>query len=202
MIQPQAQAPTTNSDLLSDLEADFPMYTHKVLSSSSKYCSCLKANRTVWATESRNNYVKRTADWGTWAVGTTVSVIALALGITGPVAASVLTVAGIAISTTQTILQQATLARSAKYQFAANRYGVVYDTTVYDAPVCTLWYGDTGEFAGGYDSSGNFTWIISEPPTVYDGDTSEIMTSAMDAYNSCLVMYSSNTMYSPVTLTY
>lgn len=201
-IQTMAQAPTTDTALLNDLKTDFPMYTHKVLSSLSKYCSYLNAYRTVWATESRENYVKKSADWGTWAVGTAIALIAGALGVTGPVAATILTAAGIAISTGQTILQQATLARSAKYRFSADRYGVVYDTTVYDDPVCTLWYGDSGEFAGGYDSSGNFTWIVSESPSVYDGDTSEIMTSAMDAYNSCLIMYSSNTMYPPVALTY
>lgn len=199
-IQPLADAPTDENELLESLKDDFPMYTHQIIDSTSKYCSYLNAYRDVWATESRTNYVKKTVDWGSWAAGTVISIIATFLGLPAPIASIVLTSAGIALSSTGMILESVSLARSAKYVFSGDRYGVVYDSTTYDSPVSVLWYPDSGEFAGGYDSEGNFTWIISEVPSVYDSDPEEIMTIAMDEYNSCLAMYGSNLMYPPVSI--
>jgi|GEM_PF-7034848 len=199
-VATRAQAPTTDAALLANLKADFPMYSAKVMSSSSKYCSYLSAYRSTYAAQDRTNYVKKSADWGSWAIGTAITVISIALGPPATVTIAILTAAGIGISTGQTILQAATLAKSAKYKFSLFVYEVVYDSTSYSKTVYPTYTSSTGEFTGGYNSSGDFTWVISDAGGTYN--YSAIMDNAMANYDWHLRLYDGKCQLPQITLTY
>ena len=188
---------SNQTQLLADLKSDFPMYTNTVMHTDSKYCNALSKYVSVRVTESRNAYTKKTASFETFAAGTAVSAISLFIGGPITVAVAVLTAIGVGISLTDTLLQNATLARSATYTYTGNRLGYAYDTTVHNAYVRTVLYSGKGEFGGGYNPAGVFEWIRLVDPSAYSHDYAPIANTAIYNYNADIAVNGSCVTYFP-----
>jgi hypothetical protein len=179
---------TNDAQMLSHLNTKWPPYTDSLKYSASLYSNALNKNIAIKVQESRNAYTKKTASWGSYAVGTSLTVIATFLTVTGPIAATVLSIIGIALSTTNTILSAATLSRSAVYRYSGSRIGYAYDTTIYNKYVRVIQYSGNGEFTGGYLSNGNFDWVHSTVSSAYDHAYSTIADKTIYNYNADIVV--------------
>lgn len=188
---------SNQTQLLADLKSDFPMYTNTVKHTDSKYCNALAKYVSVRATESRNAYTKKTASFQTFAAGTAITIVASFLGGPVGVAVNVLNAIGVGISLTDTLMQQASLARSAIYTYTGNRLGFVYDSTVHNAYVRTVLYSGKGEFAGGYTASGYYTWVHSIISSAYSHDYASIVNTAIYNYNADIAVNGSCVTYFP-----
>lgn len=197
--QPQTRANgfTSESALLADLRSDFPMYSKLVKASYSKYCSYLGQNVAVRVKETRNAYTKKTANFSSFAVGTAVSIVGLTIGVEVTIAAVILTSVGIGISFGDFIESAVSLCKSAVYKFTGKRDAYVYDSTTYNTDVNVHGYWSTGEFTGGYDSSGNFTWVISTPCSAFNHSYADLADRAIYLYNANLVVEGFCTAYYP-----
>lgn len=193
----RSKIPTSNSKLLSSLKSDFPMYNKKLMSSTSKKCEVLNKNLTVQIKDDRNSYSRVSADWKSFAAGAAVTAVSAFIGWPLPTAELVLAAAGVSISAASTILSQIDLCRTAVYSFSGNRYGFVYDTTVYNANVLVKSKKSSGKFTGGFDKNGDFTWVISKVPIAWDDSTSKWATTTMNYYNNDLKTGSGMTTFRP-----
>lgn len=183
---------TTNAEMLADLKADWPTYTNTTKLTTTKYCDELNRYVSVKVTESRDTYTKKTANWGSWAVNTLVSVIATALGLasgTGgiAIASAILSAAGVGISTIDTITSAAYLGKSAAYTYHGARTGYVWDYTQYNNYVKVANYTGNGEFHGGYTSNGTWAWIHYTESFAYSIAYASVANAAIGAYNGDLM---------------
>lgn len=174
---------SSQAALLNDLKSNFPIITST--DNFSKFSSSVGAYRDVAVFTGRTNYVIKTAAWDTFVETTAISVITLFLGggLTTPVTILILTGIGVGISAAQTILDQVDLYASANYTFTGTKRASVYDTTIYNDYVIVNTLSGSGTFAGGYNSNGQFQWIINNPCTVLNNDDNSLATSAMSAYD-------------------
>ncbi|MGE4214771.1 MAG: hypothetical protein AB7E42_08350 [Anaerotignaceae bacterium] len=192
-----ASTPTTDLALLSSLKNDFSMYTNKSVLSQSKYCSYLKKNVSVVIKEDRNSYKRVSANWNSFNVGTSLTIICTALSLPESALVAVLTGACVGISAKDTILSAVKLSSSAVYSYNGNRYGYAYDTTVWKDNVLVQVKKSKGEFTGGYDKDGNFTWIISTTPSAFKESTPTWANNVIKYYNSDLVSSKGKTSFQP-----
>lgn len=198
----RAEGFTTNSSLLSDLRSHFGEYTKVSIASYQKYSSALGRNVPILVRESRNNYVRKTADWKSFAIGTLVSLVSIGLGFATSavgvaIAGAILTAVGVGISAQDTILSAVTLAKSAAFTYRGTRAGYAYDSTAYNAYVNVDSYTGTGEFHGGYDSAGNFTWIHYSVSSAFNKSADTIANKTINNYNADLVLNGVCTSYYP-----
>ena len=176
---------TNNAQLLADLQADFPPYTKQVKGTYSMYCSALGHNISVQVKESRNAYTKQSANFASFAVNTSLTTIVSIMSWSSmTVAVGVLTLAGIAISAIDTILSACSLAKTAKYRYTGMRAGYAFDTTVYNTYVRVIAYSGAGEFTGGNNSNGVFTWIHSSYSSAFNHSYTEIANTTINNYNA------------------
>lgn len=190
-------APTSDSELLSSLKKDFPMYTGKVMSSVQKKCAYLNKNVKVTIKDDRNSYAKSKADWKTFVLGTAVSAVATYLGGPASIAVKILTAAGIGISAANTIVTAVKLSKSAEYTYKANRYGYAYDTTKWNKDVLVQVAKSTGKFTGVYDKNGDFVWGHNAPSAHHDKSVSTWADNVIKYYNSDLVYTKGTTTFTP-----
>ncbi len=193
----RSSTPTSNSDLLSSLKKDFPQYTKKQMSVVSKKCDILNKNLAVTIKDDRNSYSKTSADWKSFIAGTAIAAISLYIGCPETTVELILAAAGIGVSAASTILSQVDLCKSVAYSFKGNRYGYVYDPTVYNDNVLVTTKKSTGKFTGGFDKYGDFTWVISGFPSAWDDSTSKWATTTMNYYNNDLKTGSGMTTFRP-----
>lgn len=126
---------TSAQAMMNSLEAENPQYTNFVKASYSKYITSLGKNVTVQVRETRNGYSVKKADWKSFAIGVTLTVLAGWYGfvVAGGTAVDVIVswvlgAAGVAISANSTLAEAATLYRSAEIMFNFERKGYVYDS--------------------------------------------------------------------------
>lgn len=188
---------TTEAQLLADLKNDFPMYTDTVKYYTTKYCTYLAQNVSVRITECRNAYTRLSANYQSFAVGTALSIIATFIGAPVSVIESILTVLGITYNMYDMLTQSAKLYNAASYRYYGERCGRVFDSTRYNTYVQTIHRTGYGEFHGGYNSSGVFTWIHYSQSAAYNYAYSDLSTTAMRNYNNDLTIYGVCTSYEP-----
>lgn len=196
-VMPLANGFTSESSMLADLKSDFPVQNGVRLSTSKLYSGYIDDYFTVAVNQTRNAYTKKSANYRNFAISTTITLISAFLGVSPGITSDILTGLGIAISAIETIQQAVTLYKSAIYTFYAARDGYVYDTITQNAYVHVVYHSSYGEFAGGYDSSGNFTWIISSAPSAYNYDTSTIANNAIDLFGKEIFANGYNSRYYP-----
>ncbi len=103
----------------------------------------------------------------------------------------------IAISAANTISEAATLHRSGNFQYTVNRRGGVFDTTVYNDFVLVVNQSGTGAFAGGYASSGIFTWVHNNVCNLFYDSIPGTADEAMNNYNWDIANNGQCSAYSP-----
>lgn len=171
----------STSELIADLKSDFPYLNTS--SFFSRNCTALGKNVDVKVETYRNNYVKLSADWRNFGIGTALSLIASFLTIDVPMVATILSTMSIAVSAESTIKSAVTLYSTAEYTFSGRLVGRVYDSTKYDDYVYVIEHTDEGRFAGGYDANDLWHWIIVERNSALDMDKGTAATNAMTDYN-------------------
>ena len=196
-ILPLATGFSNEESMLTDLRITFPPQDGQVIFADSLYSEYLKDNFSVCVRQTRNAYVKKSADYRSFAISTALSVISTYLGVSVSVASAIVTGLGIVISATNTILQAATLYRSAVYRFFAARDGYVYDKITQNSYVHVVYYSSYGEFTGGYASNGSFTWVISGYPNAYEQDATSIANQALRLYGMEVFANGYNSLYYP-----
>lgn len=174
---------SSDAEMLSDLKDHFPVITET--ETFNKRSTAVSGLREVLVYTGRLNYVKLSAAWRSFAASTAVSVVALFLG--GPVnvtiAAVILTSLSVGISANSTIMDAVALYGSANYSFVGAKRVSVYDTTVYNDYVIVDSFTGSGRFAGGYNSSGEYQWIVNSQCSVLEKDNNALATSAMSSYD-------------------
>lgn len=171
------------TELKEDLESSFPPYSEQLKLTTSKYCSYLGRNIQIKVTETRNNYVKKTVEWYSFAADTAISVIGSWLGVKTSAVPNILSYIGVAVSLLNQIESAVTLSRSAAYTYTGRKSGYAYDITNYNTYVLVIRYSDTGEFHGGYDNNGNFTWIHYDQSTAFNKTDAQVAEQAIGDYN-------------------
>jgi hypothetical protein len=189
---------SNDAAMLNNLKAVFPQYTNAVKATYSKPCGALGQSITVRVKGSRNNYSKVTADYATFYAGYALALVVTFLSLPVSTVVAILTVLGVSVSGGSTLLQSATLVRSAIYRFDGAKHGYVYDTTVYNADVRVDTNYGAGRFTGGYTNSGEFTWVYSQICPAFDISNATIANTAANAYNADIVMYGLCYNYYPV----
>lgn len=188
---------TSNEEMLAHLKTSFPQYTNRTLTTDYLYCSALNTSVRIKVSETRNGYVKKTASYKSFAVGTTITAISLYLGIPNPAVIKVLSALSIALSLNDTLAEACKLYRSAVYTYYGERAGFAYDQTIHGTYVRVVTYADRGEFTGGYASNEVFTWVVSDPSTAYDRPTDAIASTTIDYYNGAIVRDGACLLYQP-----
>lgn len=193
---------TNEAAMLDDLKANFPYINNARQATSSMYCQSLKKNVTVIGKELRNAYTRKTVDYKPFAASTGIEVIKAFLGVkTIGIAASILSTAGVAllvVSGVQVIRDAITLYRSAQYNYHCERHGEVYDTTRFNDYVNVVRYFGTGTYVGGYNSSGNFDWVMAPSSTAEDHTWSSIQSEALSRYDSDIYIWGYCNSYYPL----
>lgn len=175
--------------LTNSLTNDFYQYTKMGQYVQNHYCNVLKKNVPITVKETRNTYVRKSYDSSYLVAGTTVSFIAALIAPPVGVVSQLLVMAGLLISGADAIGTAFTLYKSARYSFNAERHGYAYDTTVHRKDVLVASYRGTGEFTGGYNSSGYFTWVISQVPSPFSRAYSTIANTTIYNYNADLAVH-------------
>lgn len=201
-IEPDEQKSTPSKNnyqlLLEDLKNDFPTKTNELKLTESLYSSALGRNVTVKVNETRNSYARISSNHQDFPVSTIITVITSFMGWSGmSVAVKVLTAIGVTWDANSQIQSAVRLARTAKYSYYSARKGYAYDTTRYNTYVLVEQYTGTGEFSGGSNSSGVFTWIISALPTTENYGYMTIANNTIDKYNWDIALNGTCTTYTP-----
>ena len=189
---------TSESSLLGSLKSRFPQYNETSLGVYYLHCTELNSSVRVKVTESRNNYIKKSASWGNFVVGTAITIISTAMSLPITAIVAILTGLGILIDANQTITEAVKLAKSAIYKYTGTRAGFAYDTTIHNAYVRVVTYSDSGEFTGGYTADGNFEWVISDPSTAYERSADTIANTTISYYNSAFLWMVAASFISPI----
>lgn len=95
----------------------------------------------------------------------------------------------VGLSSTSTILEAVKLYNSANITYRGAKDGYVYDTTSFNAEVLMVQNRSKGEFHGGANSNGRFTWIRYSTPSVYNLNAMDIINAAFNYYNSEIMVY-------------
>lgn len=193
-ISPYALGFTSDSALLSNLKSDFPYIDARRNSTTLTGYGGISVS--VHVKEIRNNYTKKKSDWKTFGALTLVSAISTYLGLGTSLVMDLLNTLGIVVSVSQQIQSSVTLHRSAVYRFQYCRNGYAWDNGWSDY-VHVIWNEDYGEFTGGYDSSGNFTWVMSLIPSPYDISYSSIAQQTAHHYGMDVFANGHCTLYYP-----
>ena len=178
-------------------ETQFVPYTKKVVATSYKYNSTLNKNVKISVKESMNSYVKEQADLRSFTVGTALSAIASYLSLPASTAVKVLTTLGVLNSAKDAITQTITLYKSASYIYTGAKEGYAYDTTVYNKDVKVYFNSSKGTLHGGYNSSGEFTWIDYKHATALDVSNNTIINKTSTNYNADILDDGICTVYYP-----
>lgn len=185
----------TKADMLEDLKLDFP-YIQTTFTTTKTGAAVGKVS--IKSTKSRNNYIKTAARCDDFAIGTALSIIGTFWGVTSVTAvAKVLTAMSISYSAANKLKEAAHLYKSGIYSFSGKWVGRAYDKTVYNAYVYVKKYSGTGEFTGGYDSSGIWRWVISAPCAVLNKTSDSVANATISAYNSDVALNGACTNYNP-----
>ena len=179
-ISPYISGFTSDSALLSNLKSDFPYIDARRNSTTLTGYGGIPVS--VYVREIRNGYTKKTSDWKTFLALTAIQVIGTYLSLGNSLVMDLLNSLSIAISVDDQIQSSVTLHRSAVYRFQYCRNGYAWDNGWNDY-VHVIWNENYGEFTGGYDSSGNFTWVMSLIPSPYDISYSSI--AQQNQHQSC-----------------
>jgi hypothetical protein len=178
---------STESAALQDLKADWPMYTNKIMSTTAKYSQYLRTNVQTRITESRNGYVRKTFNFLTFGATTAATLIGLGLGVTqANVVITIAKAAGAVFTASNTLAYQLTIVKSANYGYYGDKAAYVYDSTRHNAYVTILRYSGQGEFHGGYDNRGVFTWIDFASPSCYNTSSTTMTNLAISLYDEAL----------------
>ena len=191
----RANGYTNESDLFNSLINSFP--TTSWISYLSRFCSYLNTNVSIRVTRTRNQYVRSTANWRSFGIGTALNTISGYLSLGASTVGVILSLLGIGISAYDTIQNAVTLYRSAVYNYQESYVGSVYDTVTLNKYVKMTWQYNGGTFTGGYDSNGNFTWIESYAAPALQVSPETIADTAIYNYNAELVLYGMIVNYYP-----
>lgn len=186
-LQPETRAAygfASDAEMLADLKSKHPYVSQRIISLDNVYSTLLQRSLPVKVTFSRDSYVKKHADWQTFGVSTTITIIAAFLGRPISSTVAILTALGILIAGGQTVLQEVTLCRSAIYQYKVYKQGYVYDSTTWNSYVLVAPYSITGEFTGGYDDGDVFTWTSNTSLSVNEISTTTVLNNAVDWYET------------------
>lgn len=186
-LQPETRAAygfASDAEMLADLKSKHPYVSQRIISLDNVYSTLLQRSLPVKVTFSRDSYVKKHADWQTFGVSTTITIIAAFLGRPISSTVAILTALGILIAGGQTVLQEVTLCRSAIYQYKVYKQGYVYDSTTWNSYVLVAPYSITGEFTGGYDDGDVFTWTSNISLSVNEISTTTVLNNAVDWYET------------------
>ncbi len=196
-VAPRSSSPTgfqNEQAMTADLKRDFP-YVDRRLNYTTKTGNG-NISVTAHVREIREDYVKKSADWKSFAANTAISVIGIALAVPELAVIDILSAIGVAVSTAKQIKTAVTLYRSAKFTYSFQRHGYAWDKWK-EANVHVIWNSSRGEFAGGYTSSGAFTWIISETPSTASVSYSSIIDKTVANFSTEVMIYGINTRYFP-----
>lgn len=193
-ISPYAVGFTSDSAMLSNLKSDFPYIDTRRNSATLTGYGGMSVS--VHVREIRNGYTRKTSDWKNFVFSTAVSVISLYLGLPNFTVLDILSAVGVVVSTAQQIQSSVTLYRSAVYRYLYCRNGYAWDNGWQDY-VHVTWNENYGEFTGGYNSSGNFTWVISLTPASSDISYSSIAQKTAHNYSSDVFANGQCTLYFP-----
>lgn len=178
----------TDASLIADLKSDFPEYTKVVKHTTTRYSGSLGRTLNIQVKESRNSYTKKSANFTTFAVNTTLSAIGTYLSVPVATVNIILTGLNIAYSAYGYIQEAVTLYKSANIEYSGLRMGYVYDNTIYNDYVKVIEHYGKGEFHGGYNSSGQFTWIEYLSSSAYSKNYSTIADQSANNYSADIVM--------------
>ena len=178
----------TDASLIADLKNDFPEYTKVVKHTTTRYSGSLGRTLNIQVKESRNSYTKKSANFTTFAVNTTLSAIGTYLSVPVATVNIILTGLNIAYSAYGYIQEAVTLYKSANIEYSGLSMGYVYDNTVYNDYVKVIEHYGTGEFHGGYNSSGQFAWIEYLSSSAYSKSYSTIADQSANNYSADIVM--------------
>lgn len=187
----------TDASLIADLKSDFPEYTKVVKHTTTRYSGSLGRTLNIQVKESRNGYTKKSANFTTFAVNTTLSAIGTYLSVPIATVNIILTSLNIAYSAYGYIKEAVTLYKSANIEYNGFRIGYVYDNTIYNDYVKVIEHYGKGEFHGGYNSSGEFTWIEYLSSSAYSKDYGTIADQSANNYSADIVMNGFCMLYQP-----
>lgn len=188
---------TSEAAMLADLKKAFPVQENQTIYTTSLYSYPVDSYLEVKVTQTRNTYVKKSADYRSFLASTAVTLIASYLSLPTTVAVTILTALGIGISAAQLVVDDITLYRSATYQFIGSRDGYVYDPISYQKFVHVVFHSNSGVFTGGYASDGTFTWVMSSVPAAYDYEPASIAQDAIGKYTQNILLDGYCSMYYP-----
>ena len=90
------------------------------------------------------------------------------------------------------------MAKSAIYSFTGKKVGLVKDTTIYNGQyVKVAIYSGKGEFTGGYNSSGNFDWLLTSGSSALARSDTSVVNTAYSLYEADVNVNGFVTLYAP-----
>ena len=185
-----------NEEHINAITTGWPPYSNKQIASGTRYCSQIDHNVSVRVLETRNSYVRKSADYRTFVIGALLTSVSYFLGVTVSVTQIILS--GLSILFSATALgESAYLARTAAYTYYGARRGDVYDYIETNTYIPYASYSGNGEFHGGYNPSGSFQWVYYLISSAFTVPTSSIMDEAAAAYDQWAFAYLLNHPYGP-----
>lgn len=150
--------------------------------------------------QTRNNYIRITSNYSSFAAKTTINVIRAFLGVLeNSTVIGILTRMGVGIisAAVPMIAEQVKLYNTARYRFTGGRDGYVYDQYGHEDYVHVVFDVNRGEFTGGYAPSGEFTWVMSLIPHGLQVTDESVANNAVDLYAKDVFANGYCTMYWP-----